>query len=108
MIRSVSGLSYAFLMSLRLTFLLCAVFVILGFGLLATGWHGNAGITGAVPLSGSSVQLNGQASGGFAIAGLACLVLGIVFFIWSIVNALAGTFTSSPQAKDAASSARKS
>ncbi len=95
-------------MSLRITFLLCAVFLILGFGLLATGWHGNAGVTGAVPLSGSSVQLNGQASGGFAIAGLGCLLLGIVFFVWSIVNALAGTLSSSPQAKDAASSAGRS
>ncbi len=94
-------------MSLRSTFLLCAVFLVLGFGLLATGWHGNAGITGAVPLGGSSVQVNGEATGGFAIAGLSFLLLGIVFFLWSLVNAVAGPPKPSAQAKETATSAGK-
>lgn len=102
-----SGLSFS-TMSLRRTFLLCAVFLILGFGLLATGWHGSAGFSGMLPISESSVQLNGQASGGWAIGGLACLVLGIVLFVLSLVSAIAGNPKPSSETKGTAGSVGKS
>jgi hypothetical protein len=64
--------------------LLCAA----GFLLLDLGWHGSASITAAYPLAGASVQLCGSATGGYGLAGVASLALGMLTLIADTVSLL--------------------
>lgn len=59
-----------------------------GFLFLGAGWHGAAGITAAYPLARASVQLCGSATGGYALAGVAFLALGMLAMIAATVSSL--------------------
>lgn len=75
-------------------FIVSAVFFLLGLGSLGAGWNGTASANVAFPVSGSSVQFSGSATGVWAVCGLLGLLLGIV----SLVVALISIFTA-PAAK---------
>lgn len=75
---------YEFQIFSHCVFLLCVA----GFLFLDAGWHGAAGITAAYPLAGASVQLCGSATGGYALAGVAFLALGMLAVIAVTVSSL--------------------
>jgi len=59
-----------------------------GITALGTVWQGSGSVTGAFPFHASSVSLNGSASGGWAMFGLASSAAGLVLLTVSLLWAL--------------------
>jgi hypothetical protein len=74
-------------MKAKVLFLLSGLFLVLGLACIIGNWHGTAGASLALPLSGSSVQLSGSATGGWAVLGLSGLVMGILLFVVALIVA---------------------
>lgn len=55
-------------------------------GVLIASWNGKLTVTGASPISSSSIQLSGSATGWPALAGLAGLLLAVVLFVWGLIS----------------------
>jgi len=53
---------------------------------LAAGWHGNAGVSMSLPLSGSAVTFCGSAKGGWAAGGIVGGGLGLVGLLVAMVR----------------------
>ena len=61
-------------------------FFLLGFVSLWWGWHGNASVNVAYPITGTSVQFCGSASGAFALTGILGFLLGILALLVAIIT----------------------
>ena len=75
-------------MRVKIFLLFSGLFLFLGLACLITKWQGTASASLALPLSGSSVQLSGAASGGWAVLGLLGLVLGLLMLLLALLTAL--------------------
>jgi hypothetical protein len=76
-------------MKSKLLFIASGVALLAGFATLAAGWHGTLGISLASPMSGSVFQFCGKATGGWAIGGIAGILMALVLFIAALVSLIA-------------------
>ncbi len=81
--------------ALRL-FIASAVLLMVGVGFLIQRFHGTAKVTIGAPLSGSVVELNGSATGGWALLWLLIALIGAVLFFISFLSALASVTKPGP------------
>jgi len=63
---------------------------ILGIGCIAWRWHGTANVNLGIPVSSTSVQFCGSASGGLALAGLGAMILSLLLLVIAIFRWLFG------------------
>ncbi|HEV2491751.1 MAG TPA: hypothetical protein VG204_01620 [Terriglobia bacterium] len=75
-------------MKSSLLFLAAAAVFLLGLVSLGIGWKGTASVTVASPLSASSLQFCGSASGGWALAGISGIVLGTLLAAVALVSSI--------------------
>jgi len=73
-------------MKFKLWFIASFLMLVLGIVCLAWHWHGTAKVSLAIPLSSTSVQFCGSASGGLPVAGLGALLLAILLFIIAVFS----------------------
>ena len=73
-------------MKSKLLFIASASVFTLGLVSLGVGWKGTASVTLASPLGSSSLQFCGSASGGWALAGISGILLGIVLAVAALVS----------------------
>ena len=73
-------------MKFKLWFIASFLVLVLGIVCLAWHWHGTAKVSLAIPLSSTSVQFCGSASGGLPVAGLGALLLAILLFIIAVFS----------------------
>lgn len=73
----------------KLLFLASTATFALGLVSLGVGWKGTASVTVASPLGSSSLQFCGSAGGGWALAGISGVLLGIVLGVVALVSSIA-------------------
>ncbi len=73
----------------KLFFLASAAIFALGLVSPGAAWKGTASVTVASPLSSSSLQFCGSASGGWALAGISGVLLGILLSVVALVSLIA-------------------
>jgi len=74
-------------------YILAVVCVVAAFVCLAIGWHGNANVSLAVPLAGTTVTFSGAATGIWAFAGICGGILAIIFLVWAVIRTLVARFS---------------
>ncbi len=81
--------------ALRL-FIASAVLLIVGAGFLIQRFHGTAKVTIGAPLSGSVVELNGSATGGWSLLALLVTFIGVALFFVAFASALLSVMKPGP------------
>jgi hypothetical protein len=52
--------------------------------------HGTAGLSAALPIAGSTLNINVNTAGLPALGGIALLAIGVLFLLWALIAAIAG------------------
>jgi len=73
-------------MKYKYLFLASPTMIMLSIVLVLAGFHGDAGVTAGSSLASNTVRLCGAATGGWAIAALLCVLIGIVLFLVGLVR----------------------
>jgi hypothetical protein len=74
------------IMKYKYLFLAAPTLILLAIVLVLAGFRGDANVTAGSSLASNTVRLCGAATGGWAIAALASVLLGIVVFILALID----------------------
>jgi len=77
-------------MKSRRLFAASLLLFLIGLSVIVMKWHGSYTASLAFPLSTTSIQISGSASGALVFAGVLVLFLGFILLIGSIIAGLAG------------------